>query len=590
MSWDPNDQIRKGHFTDAQATATVAHVLDMLCTVDPEHLHWRLAVLALDGLGVGETEENRRELGFALCEHAPELRRTLEVPPLTGLPRFFGASKAAGLWSDVPLADNIASLLEIDRDITPAVEAALEPLEENSPERRAAISRVVNSFFEDPFRPPKYGAEDACEAINVATLTTRMVDHIATLAGAEMAGAIRAAALGEAWTWWLLPLEGRFASKAFRAWAAAIWLGVVVPQREASDGAKSADSIDVVCEDGDRHVKIARPAASGLHWSIGAHTNVVQVDGDRFTPTPRSIHTHRTAGIVLGGRPAQRVLGLEIIREEGAFLATLRDAHLLLNGVAGKAALYMLGTAWSPHVNRLKLSLWDLTKELHKNASRVRKRDMDNTALAVHRLRGLQLVIEEVNGAHTTAPLLHIRGPRSEADIKRDTPISWSLAPELMTDFSERNRGWRGGALMNLDAILRMPASETIAMRLYVAAASTWNDQKGGIDSPIRTLDQWTLHTNTSPNQIVDLTKEHRRNVRENTARALHYLVSEGVAIAYIDGQRATADAIGRHRKGKAFKRTLSLESEVQLRPTPQHEAAYAKADAQSKVAKPSAP
>lgn len=292
------------------------------------------------------------------------------------------------------------------------------------------------------------------------------------------------------------------------------------------------------------------PAVS---WGFGAPGEAfTEINGERFGGTPgRGLYRPRIVGITTGGAPSQRTLPLETA-EPFALQVAHDAAQVIVSPVASKLAVVaslVTGSGLTP----ARGTMGELAELLHGGP--VAMREVRNTAKALADLAALRVVFHNGAVANLFDNLFY---PDPDA-VRRDHEVTLrfgaEVAPELRNDAAHR---WhRGEVMLNASGIGRLDGRSTLALRLYLLAATMWNDQNMAAAPPLTMdLDTWTTRLNAASRSALD-DKRRRKAVRDKVEAAARTLEDQGLA-------RVTINKPGRRRPP-----TMRLD------PTDDHVAAY---------------
>ena len=351
----------------------------------------------------------------------------------------------------------------------------------------------------------------------------------------------RAAKLWEAWN---LPAsgaewEGTTSPRWIVTLARVLWLDVVGPALERQSEARPFRLEAVRGSDSDRYVtqpKIVAP----ISWAMGAPgMRAVTLDGDRYAPEPnmaaRLVPRSFPLLAELEGherKPHQTILALEHEEPIALPVAVAGATNYAISPVAAKLALVMLAAEDVKRGRLLRVSLGELARWVHPNATRLQARELQATSRALDELRLVFLFLPDGRKAQMFETVSAAVPELARADME----ITWGLARTFLAALAQDIRGpklkgseYRGDFLVNLDGAMRIPAKRPALLRHYIRAAAHWNaafkpGSPGTFDpamTPAYSAKEWATITNSLPPGVVEyLNAQGKRAKGTSTGRA----------------------------------------------------------------------
>jgi len=290
-----------------------------------------------------------------------------------------------------------------------------------------------------------------------------------------------------------------------------------------------------------------------VSWGFGAPGEAfTEVNGERFGGTPgRGLYRPRIVGITTGGAPSQRTLPLGTA-EPFALQVAHDSAQDVVKPLASKLAV-VASLVTGSGMAQASGTLGELAELLYGGA--VAMREVRATAKALAELDTLRVVFHDGTVANLFDNRFHPEPHAAQRDHDVALRFGAHVAPELRDDAAHR---WhRGEVMLNASGIGRLDGKSTLALRLYLLAATMWNDQNmAAAPSLTMDLDTWTTRLNAvSRSTLGD--KRRRGAVRDKVEAAARTLADHGLA-------EVTIDKPGRRRPPT-----------MRLTPTDDHLAAY---------------
>lgn len=318
--------------------------------------------------------------------------------------------------------------------------------------------------------------------------------------GAEMAGELRSEQR-EAWSLWLKKdWEADIWHTDFlRILAGALWADLVQAQfeqeRELEAVLEAAaplnERLRVVQENGALYSQMPK-AGGATAWAWGGPGNNEPLDGFSVVPDLVRFIPHGHSLMPDGNRPAQTQIpiGLELALPG-------RGSRLVLTPTEGQLLLVMFASIASSGGARANLG--ELTRALNKGKARIRARDHEAIAQALHTLRQLRLALPD----KTDITLFSVRAPVLDGGPYEDREVSWCATEHLKQLLvgklrgAEALRSLNGAFVFNLSKALAFNGKEAAHLRAYMYAAALWNDAQCNPDKILmHTLEQWAAATN----------------------------------------------------------------------------------------------
>jgi len=254
-----------------------------------------------------------------------------------------------------------------------------------------------------------------------------------------------------------------------------IWQEEIRSEWEREQGAEQYN-VPAVPNGGDDYTKVPK-VGSAIDWTFDGPGDVggtVEVNNNRYADAPDVIpYLPRAKGVMPENeRPSQQTFGAGFQDELPFAVRAVNDTQAVLGATEAKLTLFLLVTA---NQGRYVVGEFgDLIDEVHKGVSRVKPRHREKTAKALRHLRSLVIILSD----DTDIPIFSIRAPIHPGDTDPTQTIKWSYSPNLLDELREGGElsQFRGGFLINFDAVMRFNGNQTHELRHYVAACSMWND------------------------------------------------------------------------------------------------------------------
>jgi hypothetical protein len=390
-----------------------------------------------------------------------------------------------------------------------------------------ATRRSIGSF-RSPLLEGSY-PQTAADADNWALeLKRAFADHLARTGPRGKTLGAQADKVEDPWPLWLRRVK---AYEPFLfALARALWTDKV--NRPTSQFELSTAQV------GDDRYSTLPKTASAVSWAFGGagKTTPVKVDDDTYATTPsvaskllpRSWPLLTDKGIEK--RPHQAVLAFESPASESLPVAVVGATNYAITPLAAKVAVLALANENVKRGKMQSISLGELARLVNPNAKRIQDRELQAASAALDELRRLFVYLPDGGKVQLFDTKSAINPSMATADLQVLVGLASGFVHTLDSGIvggSLSGNEYRGEFLINLDAMMRIPAKRPSLMRHSIRAYAHWNAAfKPGSDGefdpsmmPTFSAEQWAAITNSIPPGVVEYLLANDPQHRSDTRR-----------------------------------------------------------------------